>query len=350
VNDTQRKIVDAVVRKAQRDCPGSVGLIGVYGSAATGDTHEKSDLDLMILIGDENGRRVCEGFILDDIDVGFDLYCTTWDMLEGDAQCGQAHLSKLLDARIVYVADASAQERLSLLQKQARERLCSSERFGKAQAALNEAKTAFADCCLAQNLADVRMLGGAVIYSLLDALMLWHGEYFRMGVKRTFEETARLELPFDLEKMTLSVICAKQQHDIKAALADLLRAVQAHFAHPAEKAAPCAENLRGTYEEMYSNWRGKMYESANRGDVFSSFMNLVSLRWMLMDIEEGVAIEKIEFMDRFDPDNLPGNALVFEQALAQYRTEYEKAGAKICRYANADAFCRAYLNAQADEE
>lgn len=46
---------------------------------------------------------------------------------------------------------------------------------------------------------------------------------------------------------------------------------------PKKKECPSAENLRGTYEEMYSNWKNKMAEAAGRDDVYSSFMNLLSL-------------------------------------------------------------------------
>ena len=37
-------------------CPDSLALIAVYGSVATGEEHEKSDLDLLILIEDEQGK------------------------------------------------------------------------------------------------------------------------------------------------------------------------------------------------------------------------------------------------------------------------------------------------------
>lgn len=33
-------------------CPGALAMIGVYGSMLTGDVHEKSDLDLLIVIND----------------------------------------------------------------------------------------------------------------------------------------------------------------------------------------------------------------------------------------------------------------------------------------------------------
>ncbi len=44
-----RKIIDAVIRKEQAVCPGSVALIGIYGSFRTGDVHPLSDLDLLIV-------------------------------------------------------------------------------------------------------------------------------------------------------------------------------------------------------------------------------------------------------------------------------------------------------------
>ena len=50
-----RKIIDAVIEKERKLCPGAVALIGIYGSFLTGDIHPLSDLDLMIVINDERG-------------------------------------------------------------------------------------------------------------------------------------------------------------------------------------------------------------------------------------------------------------------------------------------------------
>lgn len=100
MNDRNETIIDADIKKADALCPDSLALIGVYGSVATGDEYGKSDLDLMILINDENGQVLADGFIIDDVDIGYDLYCTSWDMLENDAQCCHAHLSRLFDSMI----------------------------------------------------------------------------------------------------------------------------------------------------------------------------------------------------------------------------------------------------------
>ena len=74
MNDRNEKIINAIIKKADALCPDSLALIGVYGSVATGDEYEKSDLDLMVLINDEKGRVLADGFILDDVDIGYDIY------------------------------------------------------------------------------------------------------------------------------------------------------------------------------------------------------------------------------------------------------------------------------------
>ena len=65
--ERNRKIIDAVVRRAEEVCPGSLALIGVYGSFVTGRTHPWSDLDLLILINDEAGYRLGAAFLQEDL-------------------------------------------------------------------------------------------------------------------------------------------------------------------------------------------------------------------------------------------------------------------------------------------
>ena len=55
-----QKIIQAIIEKANKVCPDSLALIGIYGSVATADTHEKSDLDLLILIEDEKGYKLAK--------------------------------------------------------------------------------------------------------------------------------------------------------------------------------------------------------------------------------------------------------------------------------------------------
>ena len=343
MNEVNQKIIDAIIKKAEAVCPDSLALIGLYGSVATGDTYEKSDLDLLILINDEHGWKLAEAFILNDIGIGYDIYCTSWEMLEEDAKCNHAHLSKLLDSPLVYIKDQSAAQRLDGLKKKALDLLASDERYEKAQAAYDNAKKAYADCFLTDSVSQIRTAAGAVINSLLDAVMLYHGRYFRKGVKRTFEELEPLPIPFDIEGSVTDIIRAETAGEIRDGLTSLMRKTQAYLLFPHEKAAPNQDNISGTYEEMFSNWRNKMQEAAEREDLFSSFMNMVSFQYMIHEVAENVAVNEFEIMDNFDPHNPEKNLEVFDNALNRYLEEYRKVGIQPKCYANVNDFLADYF-------
>nr|WP_246318128.1 nucleotidyltransferase domain-containing protein [Paenibacillus taichungensis] len=63
-----------VIERAKRDFLDDIAIIGLTGSFSTGDFHEKSDLDLIIINNTERGWGISDCFILDD--VGYDIYCT----------------------------------------------------------------------------------------------------------------------------------------------------------------------------------------------------------------------------------------------------------------------------------
>ena len=345
MNYIHKTIIDAVIKKADALCPNSLALIGVYGSVATGDEHEKSDLDLMILINDENGWVLAEGFILDDVDVGYDIYCTSWDMLERDAQCNHAHLSKLFDVKIVYCKDQSALKKLDEMKRKAAELLASDKRYDKANNAYREAKKFFAESYLTESLSKVRSCAGAAIEFIEDAVMLYNGQYFRKGTKRTFDELRQLKLPFDLKTIIIDIIRAETVEKIRERLKELLILIQEYLQVPKKKELPSAVNLWGTYEEMYSNWKNKMPEAADRDDVYSSFMHLLSLQYMFHEIAESIAVDDFEIMDKFNPKNLEENAGVFNKALSNYLAEYEKVGICPKRYTSVEEFAEDYYKA-----
>ena len=350
MNDMNEKMIDIIIKKADALCADSLALIGVYGSVVTGDEYEKSDLDLMILINDENGQVLADGFIIDDVDIGYDLYCTSWDMLEEDARCGHAHLSKLFDSRIVYCKDKSALERLEEIRRKAAELLASDRRYEKADKVFSDAKKMLAEVCLAQSLSKARSCAGAAIEFIENAVMLYNGQYFRKGTKRALDELKQLKLPFDLETGILAVIQAETVEKIRERLTEVFILTDGYLQVPKKKELPSAENLQGTYEEMYSNWKNKMTEAAGRDDVYSSFMNLLSLQWMFDEITESIAVDGFEIMDKFSPKNLEENVEVFNNALSNYLAEYEKVGICPRHFKNVTEFVEDYEKQYFKEE
>ncbi len=342
MNDINNTIIKAVIKKAESACPDSLALIGVYGSAATGDEHEKSDLDLLIIINDESGQVLADGFILDDIDVGYDIYCTGWDMLERDAQCRHAHLSKLLDSKIVYCRNSDALKRLDDIRKRAAELLSSDKRYALAADAYGEAKKMLADAYLSESLSTVRSSAGAAVELIENAVMLYNGRYFKKGTKRAFDELSLIKLPFDLKAAVIDIISADTVGKIRERLKVLLVVTGEYLQPPEKREPPCAENLKGTYEEMYSNWKNKMSEAADRKDIYSSFMNLLYLQNMLHEISQSVAVDDFEIMDKFEPDDFDSNTAVFNRALSRFLAEYDNAGICPKRYANVQKFAEDY--------
>ena len=76
--DKNQKLIDMIIERVKRDFPKDIAIIGLTGSFATGDYHEKSDLDLIIINNTERGWEIAETFILDG--VGYDIYCTEWQL------------------------------------------------------------------------------------------------------------------------------------------------------------------------------------------------------------------------------------------------------------------------------
>ena len=337
-----QKIIDVIIRKAKRVCPDSLALIGIYGSVATGDTYEKSDLDLLILIEDDDGYKLATGFILEDNNVGYDIYCTKLDDLRHDAECHHAHLSKLMDSKIVYVKNQDAYNELCKLRDKVVLFLKSEERFFRVKELLDKAKISYADACLHDELGQVRMDAFHVIDCIPNVVMIYHGKYFRLGVKRTFDEIANLPVSDEFSDNMRKIAASKKVSEIRDLLKSLLLYVESYTHRENPKSEPSAV-LTGTYEELYSNWRNKVEEAADNSDVFSGFANMCCFNYMLSDISAEFNIENYNIMEEYNPESLADNIMIYDRYLRKYEKVCNKAGVKINRFSDVDAFVADYL-------
>ena len=342
MNDINKKIIDSIIKKAELVCPNSLGLIGVYGSISTGDCYQKSDLDLLILILDDDGWKLSTGFILDDVGIGYDIYCTTMDDLKYDAKCEHAHLSKLLDSKIVYVKNQHAYDELMKLRENALQNIQSIERINKSKALLDKAKVGYANSHIHNTLGSIRMDAYDVIYYLLDAVMLFNGKYFKLGVKRTFEEINNLPIDKSFRDNILKIAKSNDLFEIRDLLKDLISYVDSYLIVENIKVDP-SKDLAGTYEEMFSNWRNKVEEAYINNDVFSSYINMCSLQYMFNDINNEVNIGKYNVIDEYNPNDLKANISVYDKNLVKYKEVYESVNLKVKHYNSIDEFVSEYL-------
>lgn len=346
------QIIEAILEKEKTLCPGAVALIGIYGSFQTGDIHPLSDLDLLILINDDRGWQLGSSFIQDDPGIGHDIYCTSWESLRQDACYTHPHISKLMDSRIVYCADEKYRTELEKLRDQVRKTLA--ESFGeedcrKAENELKEARCCYADAMTADGLSDVRRYAGGTIYFAENAVALLNKTYFRRGVKRRYEELNAMEKrPENLCGMIEDILTAATAKSAKEKLSLLMKELNVCFQKARqsiqqEKKPADPETLSGTYEEMYSNWHGKMIQAAELGDRHLAFMSLVSLNEMMSGISSEVDIKSYDALSVYDPGNLRKTAEGFETLLKNYLQEYDRVGIKANRFPGLDAFVASYL-------
>ncbi|MDE5589787.1 MAG: hypothetical protein K2J60_11725 [Acetatifactor sp.] len=351
LEERNQKIIDAVIKKADTVCPGSLALIGINGSFMTGDFYEKSDLDLLILINDERGGKLACAFIQDDLQVGHDIYCVTWERLQNDARYEHPNISKLMDAKIVYCADEKYRERLDVLRKSVKDILSapfSEEDYAKAEKLLKEAEHGYTLAMISENKSDVLDGAGRVIYYVENAIAMLNKQYFRYGVKRAYVElNAMQKRPERLCDLIDDVISATSVASVQEHLSTLMKETVAVFHHVKEtiavqEKAVTGDALIGTYEEMYSNWRNKMHAAAETGNRHLAFMSLISSNAMFSEIESEVNIDRYDVLGGYDSQELHKTANAYDDILNAYLKEYRKTGIQVRHYSDIDAFVLDY--------
>lgn len=351
LKERNQKIINAIIEKANVVCPGALAMIGINGSFMTGDIHEKSDLDLLILINDDRGWQLGCAFIQDDLQVGHDLYCTTWERLRHDALYEHPNISKLMDSKIVYCADARYKQELEALREQVHVKLAApfgKEDYARAEKVFKEAEHCYTMAMISENRSEVLDWAGGVIYFVENAIAMLNKQYFRYGVKRAYEELEKMNTrPEALCDMIDAVISAVSTASVKEHVSTLMRETIAVFQKVKETIAtqkkPATEDtLLGTYEEMYSNWRNKMYVAAETGNRHLAFMSLISSNAMFSDIYREVDVNRYDALSGYDSQDLYETAKSYDDIINAYLNEYRKAGIQEKRYADVDAFVLDY--------
>ncbi len=347
------RIIEAVKARAAAVCPGALDMIAVTGSFATGDYHEKSDLDLLIVIGDESGYALSHCFILDDI--GYDLYCHTWERLEHAASYGSPYVSKLLDAQIVYCREDAVSERFHALSEKLRAYLegpLTENDIRHAQEFLNTAKQAYFDMASGGE-ASYHFPMMNVVYSLECAVYLLNHALVRHGVRGICTElTAMPSLPVGFLDLHTSLF---EAHSFDCHMRDsmaLIRSTEQWIYEKREavcpKKEPCADNLRGCYEELFSNYRNKLIQAAEKDNRYLSRMTLASAELFFEEVKQAVSVNEPQRLDSSAYRDPRSARDAFHHMMQSMASVYESVGLPICHYQTASAFEDAYIRAKTE--
>jgi len=351
LDDKNKKLIDMIIERAKRDFPEDIALIGLTGSFSTGDFHEKSDLDLIIVNNTDSGWEIGFCFILDD--VGYDIYCTPWETrLAQQATLDNPGVSSLTELQILYCAKPEYLERFNKLKQQALETMAKpigAECINRAKKHIDLAKQNYADMMLSNSINEIRYASGKLLYNLVNGIVNLNNTCIKRGIKRYFEELSAYQyLPINFESLYMSVIEAKTEEVIKSSShLFLVGVVQLHdelHQKYVDKPIPTYENLEGTYEEAWCNLRNKVLASVAAKDKSYTFLAAESAQSYFDEMTTCIGTKKFNLMEHFNSDDLEKFQDAFLQALQEFLHEYEKAGRKVLHFETFEELYNDYMN------
>lgn len=346
------RIIESVIKKAHRVCPGSIALIGIAGSFCSGDIHERSDLDLCIVINDDNGWKIASCFILNE--VGFDIYCTPWHKLEAMAEYTAPYVTKLLDLDIVYHADEASIARYMALRKTIQDKLdapFSIEDANNVTRHFANAMHAYATVMLSDTVAGCKYASARMLLAIEHLLYLANKSYIRRGIRRIPEELRTMKrLPQHFWTNYQQLIAANSHDGIQSCSTRLMKTIQAFVTTTNESVATKKEmtqdGIRGTYEEIFSNWKNKMYLAAQTDDAYLALMTMASCQEFYDEFATEYNIERVQLFEGFQIDDLSRAAMLFDTAMEYYRCLYTQVGEPVRSYSSIEAFEKDYLECE----
>lgn len=337
--DKNKKLINMVIERAKRDFSEDIAIIGLTGSFSTGDFYEKSDLDLIIINNTERGWGIAAGFILDD--VGYDIYCTPWETrIVAQANLASPMVSCLIDLQILYCSKPEYMEKFNSYKQRALDALSmpiGKECLERAKKCMDKAKQDYSNILLADDIGTVRYASSKVLYNLVNALTNLNNTCFKRGVKRYLEELVTYKyIPDNLEKIYMDVIEAKTIQKIQNATYKMLKSIvqlyDKMYVDFEEHPIPTYDNLWGTYEELWCNYRNKVIASVDTNDKSYAYHVAMGAQSYLDEMTETRGTKKFDIMQYFDADNLLLFKEEFLRVMDEYLDEYDRVGRRVERY------------------
>lgn len=341
------QLIDAVIKKVKTYCSTHVDLIGITGSFNTGDIHEKSDLDLLIVVNDNEAKSIVSScFILED--VGFDFYCSEWTRLENMANFTDPHISKLMDLRIVYFRNDQVLERYETLKNLCRVNLeKKDENILKCQKYLDTALVEYAKIILCEEVMLCLYHTFLMVKNIEYSLYLLNKTYIKKGIKRIPDELATLPLiPDNFLNLYKDIFTSDSVETLKKRATELIKSFKDFINDQIKDAKRPREispkDLVGTYEEIYSNWKNKMSQAAKENDVYTSFMTMASCQEFYIEQSQRFNIPTIDILQAFNPSDLEKTALYFEKGMEEWKNLCLKNKVAIKKYDTLEKFISDY--------
>ena len=338
-NDFQernKKIIEEVIKKIERTCPNAVDMVAIDGSFASGDYHEKSDLDFLIIKNSDEADKISTSFILDDI--GYDIYTHSWDDLKKISRYENPYVAKLKQLDIIYTRNNGVNEKYKELQADLNDNM-NNEELIKKNISKNFSKILdnYNDILNCENISNAYKILGSFMYNLENVLYLLNGKYVEHGTKNIPVEIAKMNnVPRDVVNIYLKLPeCSSineiidKMFEIEKSLETFLKdkGIKVDFneeeKEKKEKKELKSEDLTGSFEELYSNYYNKLKKASDDNNRYLSFRTMIDAQGFYDEYSDNFDIEPIDLIGKYNPNNLEENHKSFVSSLQIWKNLYD---------------------------
>jgi hypothetical protein len=186
------------------------------------------------------------------------------------------------------------------------------------------------------------------VNALECAVYLLNHAVVRHGVRGVVDELVSMpSLPQDFIRLHGQIFAGGDFESHLNAVCELIQNTQRWVDALAESVCcrqmPCAENLRGAYEELISNYRNKLGLASMQGDLYLSKITLASAQLFFDEVAQTVDIGEMPTFGTSDYSTPKMAEEAFLSAMKMYERIYGTVGLQVCRYADIAAFESVYI-------
>ena len=252
-------------------------------------------------------------------------------------------MAKLLHLDIVYHADNASLARYMFLRKVVQDGLdapFSIEDANNATRHFTDAMNAYASVMLSDTAAECKYISARMLLAieyLIYLIYLVNKSYIHRGIRRIPEELRTMKrLPQEFWTDYQQLIAANTHGGIQSCSTRLMKNVRAFIMTINESAVAKKEItrdiIRGTYEEIFSNWRSKMHLAAQTDNAYLALMTVANCQKFYDEFATESNIDRVRLFEGFQIDNLSRSAERFDSAMEYYRSLYTEVGEPIRSY------------------
>ncbi len=336
--DRNNKIINEVLDMIGRTCPNSVDMVAIGGSFASGDYHEKSDLDIVIIRNNDDAVNIHKCFIMDGI--GYDIYSRSWDDFKIMTRYIDPYVTKLKQLDIIYTRNSEVVEKYKEYQADLNDNM-NNELLIKNNVSnlFSKVIKSYSDSLSGNTKKEIYKSLGSFIENTENIIYLINRKYIEHGVKGIPLDIINMkDLPKNFIKNYQRLFDCINEQEISNVLEETYNSMEQYLKEHnidikmrtefnkrnIDKPEISSSDLTGTFEELYSNYYNKLKFAYETNNKFLSFRSLVDAQKFYDYFYDNYDINEIDIISKYNPNDLKQNYDIFVNSLKLWKALYDE--------------------------